>query len=209
MRLLNGGRSGNASKFHINEIKLSVNQVANQLLKMEYFSVNVPMREMIPNGAAIATYENIAVTQYKNVSRSILPAYPLKLPRNIGVYQIFYPDDVNSCFIPLESGMAHLISSQPVLSDLLGYVGYECYGTDIVYTQDITQPGEDVFVTIRLVVLDIAQYTDWDLLPVAPEQEWQIIQEVVKLYIGEPPADKLVDPSVKEQREPIKQQVQT
>ena len=53
-----------------------------------------------------------------------------------------------------------------------------------------------------------SQYTDWDILPLAPEQEWQIIAEVVKMYGVEPPADKLVDPGVKEQRGPIKEQIQ-
>lgn len=207
MLLINGGRVGNASKVHINELKIAVNQLANQALKMEYFQVNVPMQEMIPNGAAIATYENIIVTKYKNVSKSVLPCYPLKLPRGMGVFQIFNPSDVNACFIPLESSMAALISSQPVLNNLLGHTGFEVYGTDVIYTSDLTQPSQDVYVTMRLVVLDINQYTDWDILPLAPEQEWQIINEVVRLYGPEPPADKLVDPGIKE-RGMLKDQIQ-
>lgn len=208
MLLINGGRVGNASMVHINEIKIAVNQVANQALKMEYFQVNIPMQEMIPNGAAIATYENVLVEQYKNVSKSTLPCYPLKLPRGMGVFQIFQPADVNAQFIPLESSMAALISSQPVLNTLLGYTGYEVYGTDVVYTRDLTTPPTPVYVTMRLVVLDINQYSDYDILPVAPEQEWQIIAEVVRMYGVEPPADKLVDPGVKEQRGPIREQIQ-
>lgn len=208
MLIINGGRVGNASKVHINEIKIAVNQVANQALKMEYFQVNIPMQEMIPNGAAIATYENIIVTAYKNVSKSVLPCYPLKLPRGMGVFQIFQPADVNAQFIPLESSMAALISSQPVLNELLGCTGFEVYGTDVIYTKDLTLPSEDVYVTMRLVVLDINQYSDYDILPVAPEQEWQIIKEVAAMYGAEPPADKLVDPGVKEQRGPIREQIQ-
>jgi hypothetical protein len=208
MLLINGGRVGNASKVHINEIKIAVNQVANQALRMEYFQVNVPMQEMIPNGAAVATYENVLVEAYKNVSKSVLPCYPLKLPRGMGVFQIFQPADVNAQFIPLESSMAALISSQPVLNELLGYTGYEVYGTDVVYTRDLTTPPTPVYVTMRLVVLDIDQYSDYDILPVAPEQEWQIIAEVARMYGAEPPADKLVDPGVKEQRGPIREQIQ-
>lgn len=207
MLIINGGRVGNASKVHINELKIAVNQLANQALKMEYFQINVPMQEMIPNGAAIATYENIIVTKYKNVSKSVLPCYPLKLPRGMGVFQIMNPDDVNACFIPLEMSMAALVSSQGVLSDLLGHTGFEVYGTNVVYTKDLTLPSQDVYVTIRLVVLDINQYSDWDILPLAPEQEWQIINEVVRLYGPEPPADKLVDPGIKE-RGMLKDQIQ-
>lgn len=208
MLLLNGGRVGNASKVHINEIKVAVNQVANQALKLEYLQVNIPMKEMIPNGAAIATYENIQVVQYKTVSKIVLPCYPLKLPRGIGVFQIFRSTDITDQFIPLETGMASMLSSQSALSNLLGYTGFEVYGTDVVFTRDLTLPGQDVVVTVRLVVLDINQYSDYDILPLAPEQEWQIINEVLRLYGSEPPADKLVDPGVKEQRVPIKEQIQ-
>lgn len=206
---LNGGQTANASKFHINEIKISVAQVANQLLKLEYLETNMRMREMIPNGAAIATYENILVTQYKNVSKSTLPCYPLKLPRGLGVYQIFSPDDVNNQFIPAEMGMIGLIQSQPVISTLSGCPIFEVYGMDVIYNTDLTLPPDPVYVTVRLVVLDFTQYTDYDILPLAPEQEWTIIQQVIQLYGGEPIADKLVDPGVKEERNiPTPQQSQ-
>lgn len=206
---LNGGQTSNASKFHINEIKISVAQVANQLLKLEYLETNMRMREMIPNGAAIATYEDILVTQYKNVSKSILPCYPLKLPRGLGVFQIFSPSDVNNQFIPLEMGMTGLIQSQPVLNTLFGCPGFEVYGMDVVYTRDLTTPPTPAYVTVRLVVLDFTIYTDYDILPLAPEQEWTIINQVIQLYGGEPIADKLVDPGVKEERNvPTPQQSQ-
>lgn len=208
MNLLSGGRIGSASKFHINEIKIAVSQVANSLLKMEYFKVNVPMQEMIPNGAAIATYDNIVVTQYKNASKSVLPAYPLKLPRNMGVYEIFDPADMNSQFIPVEPGMISLIQNQPLLSDLFGYTAFTTYGTDVIYSKDLTVPDTTVYVTIRLVVLDITQYTDWDVLPLLPEQEWQIIQEVYKIYSTEPMPAKLVDPGLKQEGTPLIQQIQ-
>lgn len=206
MSRLNGGRVGNASQFHINEIKMAVGQAANQLLKMEYLSTNLPMMEFIPNGAAIATYEDIAVVQYKNVSKSVLPCMPLKLPRSIGVFQIMDPDDANACFIPLESSMAALITSQPVLSGLFGYTGYEVYGTDVIYTSDIT--GGTSTVTMRLVVMDMDHYTDYDILPVSAEQEMQIVQQVLQLYAGDPGADKLVDPGIKQQRGPLRDQIQ-
>lgn len=210
LNILSGGRVGSGTKFHINEIKISVAQVANQLLKMEYLQVNIPMGEMIPNGAAIATYENILITQYKNVSKITLPCYPLKLPRGIGVYQIFNPNDVNSLFIPVEPGMIGLIQSQPVLNTLLGYTAYEPYGTDVIFSKDLSIPNTAVYVTVRLVVLDITQYSDWDPLPLGPEQEWQIKAEVLKIYSAEPITDKLVDPGTKEESKvPTNQQAQS
>ena len=57
--------------------------------------------------------------------------------------------------------------------------------------------------------VDISQYDDWDVLPILPEQEWTVKQEVFKMYSQEPIADKLVDDSVKEQKNtPVRQQQQ-
>lgn len=209
VRILNGGEIPVASKVKILEAKVAVEQVLNKMLKMEYLNLNMPMAELIPNGASVATYEGITVTQYGTRSKSKLPAMPLKLPRGIGVYQIFDPANMDCPFIPLEMGQFGLLQSQPLINGLLGQVGYEWYGTDIIYTTDLTQPTA-IEVTIRLVVLDMSQYSDYDILPVPADMEWEIIQEVVKLYSGEPVGDKLVDPNSNEQvNVPIQQQAQS
>ena len=209
VRLLNGGEIPVSTKVKINEVKIAVEQVLNKLLKMEYLNVNIPSLEYIPNGASVATYEGIEIVQYGTRSKSVLPAMPLKLPRGIGVYQIFDPANMDCPFIPLEMGQFGLIKSQPLINDLLGFTGYEWYGTDIIYTKDLTQPSP-IHVTIRLVVLDISQYSDYDILPVPADMEWDIIQEVYKLFSTEPVGDKLVDSGVNEQRNvPIVQQQQS
>lgn len=209
VRLLNGGEIPVSTKVKINEAKLAVEQVLNKLLKMEYLNVNIPSYEMIPNGASVATYEGIEVIQYGTRSKSTLPAMPLKLPRGIGVYQIFDPANPDCPFIPLEMGQLGLLKSQPLINNLLGQVGYEWYGTDIIYTTDLTQP-DPIEVTMRLVVLDISQYSDYDILPVPADMEWDIVQEVYKLFATEPVADKLVDSGVNEQKGvPVTQQMQS
>ncbi len=209
VRILNGGEIPVASKVKINEAKIAVEQVLNKMLKMEYLNLNIPTAELIPNGASVATYEGIEVTQYGTRSKSVLPAMPLKLPRGIGLYQIFDPANMDCPFIPLEMGQYGLLQNQPLINNLLGQVGYEWYGTDIIYTTDLTQPTP-IEVTIRLVVLDIGQYSDYDILPVPADMEWEIVQEVVRLYSAEPVGDKLVDPNSNEQvNVPIQQQMQS
>src|ERR1044072_1643917 len=209
VRMLNGGNIPAAAKVKIPEVKIAVEQVLNKLLKMEYLNLNIPSAEMIPNGASVATYEDIPVVQYGTRSKSTLPAMPLKLPRGIGVYQIFDPANVDCLFIPLEMGQLGFLKSQPLLNNLLGQVGYEWYGMDIIYSTDLTQP-DPVTVTMRLVVLDISHYSDYDILPIPSDMEYDVIQEVYKLFANEPIADKLVDSGVKEQKGvPINQQMQS
>jgi hypothetical protein len=209
MKMLNGGKIPVASNTTINEIKIAVCQVANSLLKVEYFTVNAKWGEMIPNGSSLGYYTGIGVERWKNKSRARLPIKPIKLPRDMGVYSVFKSDEPDNEFIPLEMGQWSLLRSQPLINNLLGQVGRTTYGDYVEFTQDITIPGENVTVDMRLVILDFSLYGDFDPLPVLPEQEWQIKQEVVKLYGGEPSADKVSDPSVSEQKNvPIIQQRQ-
>lgn len=207
---LGGGRIGTATKWHPNEIKLAIEQSANQMLKVEYIKLSLPSGNVIPNGA-IATYENILVNKYKNTSGITLPAMPQRLERNIGVYQIFSATDVYAQFIPVDLGIISMIQSQPFLiSALSNKILYEVAGLSVYFSKDITTPNVPVYVTVRLAVLDMSQYSDWDILPLPSDMEAAIIEDVYKKFAGEVVADKLVDPGSKEQvRELIKDQVQS
>jgi len=208
-RMLNGGKIPVASNTSIAELKIAICQVANSLLKVDYFQVNAKWGEMIPNGSVIGYYPNVPVEQWKNKSRAQLPIKPIKLPRDMGVFSVFPSGEPDKEFIPLQMGEWGLLKSQPLVNDLLGQTGRTTYGEWVEFTRDITVPGQNVTVDMRLVILDFSQYGDYDPLPILPETEWQIKQEVVKLYGGEPEPDKTVDPSVSNQKNiPIKQQSQ-
>lgn len=112
-------------------------------------------------------------------------------------------------FIPLQMGQAALLKSQPLISDLLGQCGYENFGDKIIFTKDIKQMYPDVVVAMRLAIMDISQYGDYDTLPLLPEQEIQVVQEVFKMYSQQPTAGKIVDATVKEEKGiPVTQQKQ-
>ncbi len=215
LRWLSGGSIPSAIDPSINEIKISIGQVCNQLLKTDYFQVNAQIGETIPNGSVLGLYEGLSVIKLSDFrSQVALPIKPLKLPRNMGVWSVFpYSEAIQSYdyvneFIPIQMGQFNLMQSQSLLNDLLGQVGYENYGDKIIFTKNLLDIGIDT-VGMRLVIMDISQYGDWDILPILPEMEWAIKQEVIKLYGGAPMPDKTVDPSVKSQKNiPIQQQTQ-
>lgn len=215
-KLLSGADPGAAMSITMNEVKLSICEVANQLVRAEYMAVNLPTREVIPNGSVLGLYEGIEVTSYGNgKSKATLPVKPLKLPRNMGVFAIYpkYRDidrgyDLDKEFIPLQMGQAALIKSQLMINTLLGQVGYEVFGTEVVFTQDIKQQYPEIVLAMRLAIMDFDQYDDYDILPITPEMEWQIKQEVFALYMKQPLPDKLVDSTVQTTNVPIKQQQQ-
>jgi hypothetical protein len=206
LSLIEGGDPAVGSSLSYNEIKIACGNVINQLLKTEYFSVNGATRETIPNGMCLGLYEDIEVFSYNGKSKATLPIKPMKLPRNMGIWAI-YPKytfqgvyELDKEFIPLQMGQGALINSQPLVNELLGQVGYENFGLDVIFTKDIKTLYPDITLAIRLAIMDISLYGDYDPLPILPEQEWQVIQEVYKLYSTQAIPDKIVDPTVDEQK---------
>lgn len=207
--MLDGGFSPVAATISFNEIKIAIGQVANSLLKTEYFNVNAQLGETIPNGTMIGLYENIPVTQWKGRSVATLPIKPIKLRRNMGIFSIYLTENPDVQFIPLQMGEAFLIRGQKLLNDLSGQTGYENFGDQIVFNKDITDFPNTVTVSMRLAIMDISQYGDFEPLPILPEMEWEIKQQVFDFYMKQPTADRLVDSTTSEQKGvPIKGQSQ-
>lgn len=207
MKLIEGGTRSAGSSITFNEIKLACGNVINQLLKTEYLSINAKMGETIPNGTTLGLYEGIDVVSYNGKSKATLPIKPLKLPRNMGIWAIYPQYDVNvdvydldKEFIPLQMGQGSLLKSQPLINDLMGQVGYENFGMDVIFTKDLKTLFPNIKLAMRLAIMDISMYGDYDPLPILPEQEWQVINEVYKLYATQVVPDKLVDPTVDESK---------
>jgi len=216
LSIIEGGDLKAASSISLPEIKIACGQIINQLLKTEYFTVNLQMGEVIPNGSVLGLYEGIEVISSNGKSQATLPIKPLKLPRNMGVWAVYpkYENNQNyeydKEFIPLQMGQGGLIKSQPLLNDLLGQVGYECFGDRLIFTKDIKSMFPDVVLAMRLAIMDISQYGDYDPLPILPEMEMQVITEVVKIYSMQPTADKVVDATSAELKgTPLNQQKQS
>lgn len=120
------------------------------------------------------------------------------------IYAKYSPNDIgydlDKEFIPLQMGQGSLIRSQPLINDLMGQVGYENFGMDVIFTKDLKSLFPDIKLAMRLAIMDISMYGDFDPLPILPEQEWQVINEVYKLYATQVVPDKLVDPTVDESK---------
>lgn len=216
MNLISGGDEKAASSISLPELKIAIGQVLNAMLKTEYFSVNLATGEVIPNGTVLGYYENIEVVTSNGRSQCTLPIKPQKLPRNMGIWAVYMKKDLSSNYdydnelIPLQMGQGGLIKSQPLFNDLLGQVGYENYGDVLVFTKNIKALFPDVTLAMRLAIMDISQYGDYDVLPVLPEMEMAVIQEVYKLFMTQPSASKVVDATSDEQKGiPLNQQKQS
>lgn len=199
-KLIEGGDPATASSISMNELKIACGQVINAMIKADYISVNIGMKELIPNGGVLGIYENIPVEECGRQSRALLPIKPLKLPRDIGVFSVYPSGMPDKEFIPLQMGQSTLIKSQAMINDILGQVGRETQGGYVVFTKNLLSLNANQTVDMKLVVMDINQYDDYDPLPVMPEMEWDIITQVYKMYSSQPIPDKIVSPTSKEEK---------
>jgi len=191
-RLLKGNPSISA-RVHMNDIMLLVEQVSNQLLKADYFQVNLPEGDTIPNNCMVFSYDNVAVATYKStLSKATLPAMPINLPRNMGVLHVSKTNEINNPFIPIPSSTFGIISPVALLGDLSGLIGYEVVGKDVIFTQNLPALGV-TSVYMRLVGIDLSQLGNYDLLPLSADQEAAVVSAVYKMLITVPQADRVDD----------------
>lgn len=185
--------SGNpviSARIHINDVILAVEQVCNQVLKADYFAVNTPEGDTIPNNCMVFTYDNVPVTTYKTTkSKATLPSMPINLPRNMGVLHVSKIDAIDEPFIPIPTSMYGIVKPQDLLGELSGLIGYEVVGKDIIFTENL--PGQSVnSVYIRLVGMDIGSLSIYETLPLSSDMEAQVVQIAYNMLVQVPPADR-------------------
>lgn len=185
--------SGNpviSARIHINDVILAVEQVCNQVLKADYFAVNTPEGDTIPNNCMVFTYDNVPVTTYKATkSKATLPSMPINLPRNMGVLHVSKIDAIDEPFIPIPTSMYGIVKPQDLLGELSGLIGYEVVGKDIIFTENL--PGQSVnSVYIRLVGMDIGSLSIYETLPLSSDMEAQVVQIAYNMLVQVPPADR-------------------
>lgn len=186
LRRLSSGDRAVGSSFHPLEIQAAIKQEINSLLKTQYYNETLPTGETIPEGCVLATYEDIEVTQWNGTSKSVLPAIPVKLPRNMGIFHVGKTADAFDGFIPMKMGVFTQVRQQRIISNLLDQIGYEPRGKEIVYSKDLTTETPAITaVTMRLIVSDFSQYTDYELLPIDADMEKIVVQNVFNSFVPE------------------------
>lgn len=157
----------------------------NAMFKLKHFSETLPSGETMPENTMIATYPDNTVTSTNNgKSTTTIAITPISLPKNMGIYLIYDPNNPDIMFIPLQRGVASLLKVDPLLNDLGGQIGYEAKNNTITFTKDLTTLGI-TSVTQELCVFDISEYGISDNLPIPADYigilEDELIQEFSKV----------------------------
>jgi hypothetical protein len=193
---LYGGFPDVAAPVQQEDIWLAIDQLINNTFRLQQFNSNLPSGETIPDGLSIATYTDITVTSTNGKAKATLPIIPISLPKNIGIYDVrtaeSLPPSVYLEFIPLVRGQYQLLSTDKLLNNLLGQVGYTPSNGYITFTQDITLYGVTK-VDMDLVVFDMSLYSQTDPLPIPASMEADIVNQLVAQFSAVTPESAQVN----------------
>ena len=166
----------------LREIKLLINQSINKVLKLQVADsfkagmVDVPKCNLIEY--------TCAVTAEPGNSRSYitLPAIPLTLPMDMGIWSIAAATGAMTPYIPIPAQDV-LVFQGANLSYLEGKIGYYLQGKKVYFTKNITLTanGSVTSVVVNLLVSDFGVITDTEALPISPEVESAIIDDVLQI----------------------------
>lgn len=177
------GAEDTADSIDRREIFPLINQVANEVLGVVLQAGMKSGSLQIPS-SFIATYNNINVTVENGRYMSIIPVYPISLPRNIGVYSVV-PMSAGldgTPFIPITQEDWDILSVTDINDGgmLEGQIAYFVEGRKVFYTKNPIVSK----VKMKIVISDPSLIGDNDLYPVTPEVEASIIDRVLGILKG-------------------------
>lgn len=166
----------------LREVKLLINQSINKVLKLQVADsfkagmVDVPKCNLIEYTCAVTAETG------NNRSYITLPAIPLTLPMDMGIWSIAAATGAMTPYIPIPAQDV-LVFQGANLSYLEGKIGYYLQGKKVYFTKNITLTanGSVTSVVVNLLVSDFGVITDTELLPISPEVESAIIDDVLQI----------------------------
>lgn len=152
------------------EMEIFVDQAINKILFTR------TMRAQKINKVDIPQSSLVKYTVDVTSSKATLPAAPIDLEKDLGVWEIVDPANPLTAYIPLDKQKAKVFQGT-IVENLENQVGFFRYGLEITFLKD---PGVSQ-VDIWLIVSDLSQLSDTDVLPLAADQEFDVILGVMTL----------------------------
>lgn len=164
----------------LREIKLLLVQSINKVLKLQVSEsfkagqVDIPKCSLLEYTCAVTSDSG------NNRSYITLPAIPLTLPLDMGIWSIAASSAAMTPYIPLPAQDVIVFQGTNV-SALEQQIGYYVQGKRVYFTKDITLSanGSISSVIVNLLVSDFSKIGDTDLLPISPEVESAVIEDVL------------------------------
>jgi hypothetical protein len=170
-----------SDEIDLREVLLLINQSINKVLKLQVADsfkagmIDVPKCNLIEYTCAVTADTG------NNRAYITLPAVPLTLPMDMGIWSIAPATGAMTPYIPIPAQDV-LVFQGANLSYLEGKAGYYLQGKKVYFTKNITTTpnGTVTSVIVNLLTMDFGQFGDNDMLPISPEVESAIIADVLE-----------------------------
>lgn len=174
-----GGNVRSSFQVHEADIRAALNRAVAQLLKMDAVNVNFQYGTSIPTHHMVATYDAVPVVDADcDRSYAILPATPMAMPMQMGIWRIWNCDC--DSFVPLEPGMLNIASNttHTAMSAMLGdeIIAYEPAGTKVTFNRPKERIGDTV--SMQLLVMDLNSMDEYSQLPIPQDMEEAVFRMV-------------------------------
>lgn len=197
MEIIKGGNYSVSSNVDIRSVMELVGQVINTKLKAEFYGPHISAGEVNANGMVYATYPKIPVEVEGGYAKIKLPVMPVKLLKNMGLYQITKEGDMlgEYRFLPVANGLWPLIKAggMGITAKSLKHICYVNEGLDVWFTENIKELHGIDNCRVKLVVNDSRSLSEFDPLPIPADMEADVVIEVSNIFRNPSPADKVVD----------------
>ena len=165
----------------LREVILLINQSINKVLKLQVAESFKAGMVDVPKCNLIEYTCPVTADSGNNRAYITLPAIPLTLPMDMGIWSIAGATGAMTPYIPIPAQDV-LVFQGANLSYLEGKIGYYLQGKKIYFTKNITLTanGSVTSVVVNLLTMDFGQFGDNDMLPISPEVESAIIADVLE-----------------------------
>lgn len=169
----------------IREVIILVRQSLNKVLKLQVAESFKAGEYDIPK-CNLIEYTCATVSDSTNSRAYIsLPVIPITLPMDMGIWSIAATGAALTPYLPIPSQdvlVFGTVANGTNVSALEGQVGYYVQGKRVYFTKDITTSanGSISSVIVNLLVADFNSITDTEMLPISPEVESAVIDDVLQ-----------------------------
>jgi hypothetical protein len=167
----------NDRKLREQEAALAISQARDRLVKREIL-YNKPETNRV-YGNWLSTFYNNKPYYDKNACKWVikLPARPISLPNDTGVYHVFPKGHEEDMFVPVFSGFGGIFGGSD--AELLGgNFTYYLEGNKIIFLQDL---NEDANITIRMIAMGEDIGLD-EYFPIDGSIEQEMLELALNLY---------------------------
>lgn len=185
LKRVEGGKTSSDRSITRQQAFHAIIKATNEALKVDVVQ-HLKVGEVHVSNAMIALYEDVALADNPDTGRAelTLPATPMSLTHDIGVWKVYSKSDPDNPYIPIPSGFAFAaygVSHNSMAAVLGSLTCYEVSGNILRFNKSVAEIGNQA--NVELLIVDIATLSPFSTMPIPPEMEGAVLNRAVQLLL--------------------------